>query len=288
MQERRLSKTLRTERFKKKLRKLFQSKKALAIPVTYLILFVSLMAIISVTYTFAVVKISARGALLKASVAKQNIQVLDDAVRSVAWSFGASEVFYMDDCGGTFQTEPTAKNLLINFTDEQSFYDIVFNSSVGKASYELEPSESNDDGLFIRGDDRAIINQSAFTMTQLYFAAGEDTKELVLCYRPSATAAPIGASNGKPLNLIRIHIINLNSSQNLMLEEKFYLKVTSINVTTTTSQHELNQPVSSLALKTVFDGTISTVWLPISSNAQGAVVNVEIVICNVKIQRVEV
>jgi hypothetical protein len=288
MQERRLSKTLRTERFKKKLRKLFQSKKALAIPVTYLILFVSLMAIISVTYTFVVVKISARGALLKASVAKQNMQVLDDAVRSVAWSFGASEVFYMDDCGGTFQTEPTAKNLLINFTDEQSFYDIVFNSSVGKASYELEPSESNDDGLFIRGDDRAMINQSAFTMTQLYFAAGEDAKELVLCYRPSATAAPIGTSNGKPLNLIRIHIINLNSSQNLMLEEKFYLKVTSINVTTTTSQQEFNQPVSSLALKTVFDGTISTVWLPISSNAQGVVVNVEIVVCNVKIQRVEV
>jgi hypothetical protein len=279
---------LHNEHLKRQLRKLLRSKKAFAIPVTYLILFVSLIAIISVTYSFAIVQISARAALLKASVAKQNMQVLDNAVHSVAWSFGSSEVVYMDDCGGTFQTAPETKSLLINFTDDQSFYSVLFNSKVGKALYELEPSESNDDGLFVRGDDRAIINQTAFTMTQLYFAAGEDAKELTLCYRPSATVAVIGTSNGKPLNLIRIHVINLNSSQNLMLSEKFYLKVTSENVATTTSQYEFNQSISSLALKATPDGTQTTVWLPISSNTDGAVVNVEIVVCNVKIQRVEV
>lgn len=259
----------------------------MAIPVTYLVLFVSLVAIISVTYSFAIVKISTRGALLKASVAKQNMQVLDGAVRSVAWSFGASEVVYMDDCGGVFQTWSTAKSLIVNFTDVTSFYDIVFNSSVGKVCYTLESSESSD-GLFIRGDYRAIINQSAFTMTQLYFAAGTDAEELTLCYRPSATAASIGTRNGKPLNLIRIHVINLNCSQNLMLREKFYLKVTAVNVTTAMRQYEFNASVFSLALKVVFGGTLSTVWLPISSNAEGAAVNLEIVTCNVKIERVEV
>jgi len=284
MQERRLLNKLR----KRHLGKLLLSKRALAIPVTYLILFVSLIAIISITYSFAVVKISARGAMLKASVAKQNMQTLDDAVRSVVWSFGASEVVYMDDCGGVFQTEPSAKHLIINFTDEQSFYDIVFNSSVGKAFYELEPSEFNYNGLFIRGDGRAIINQSAFTMTQLYVSAGDAAQELTLCYRPAATVASIGTSNGKPLNLIRIYIINLNSSQNLMLREKSHLKVTSLNVTTITRQYEFNASISSLALKAVFDGTSGTVWLPISSNQEGAVVNLEIVVCNVKIQRAEV
>ncbi|MDH5481255.1 MAG: hypothetical protein OEY22_00030 [Candidatus Bathyarchaeota archaeon] len=265
-----------------------KSRKALSIPITYLILFVSLIAVISVTYSFAVIRISVRGALLKTSVAKQNMQVLDDAVRSVAWSFGASKVVYMDDCGGTFQTRPAAKTLVINFTDEQSFYDVVFNSSVGKAFYELEPSESNDDGLFIRGDDRAIINQSAFTMTQLHFSGGSDAKELVLCYRPSATATSIGTSDRKPLNLIRVYIINLNSSQSLMLKEKFHLKVASMNVTTTTSQYEFNQPIFSLALKSTLDGSQNIVWLPISSIAEGAIVNVEIVVCSAKIQRVEV
>jgi len=283
-QERRLSK-IAHKCFKKQLGKFLQSQKALAIPVTYLILFVSLMAIISVTYSFAVVKISARGALLRASVAKQNMQVLDDAVRSVAWTSGASKAVYMDDCGGIFQTQPTAKNLVLNFTDEQSFHSILFNSSVGKAFCKLEPSEVNYEGLYIRGDGRAIINQSSFTMTQLYAETGNDAKELTLCYRPSATTATVGTSNGKPLNLIRIYILNLNSSQNLTLREKFYLKATASSVATTTSQYEFNQSVSSLAIKAVFDGTLGTVWLPISSNAEGAVVNVEIVVCNIKIQR---
>jgi len=274
--------------FKKQLRKFLQSKKALAIPVTYLILFASLIVIISVTYSFAVVKISARGALLKASIAKQNMQILDDAVRSVAWSFGASKVVYMDNCGGTFRTEQTAKNLVMNFTDEQSFYDVVFNSSVGKAFYELEPSEFNYEGFYIRGDGRSIINQSSFTLTQLYVATGDDAKELTLCYRPSATAATIGTINGKPLNLIRIYIVNLNSSQTLMLREKFHLKATGVNVTTVTRQYEFNQSVSSLALKAVFDKTTSIVRLPISSNAEGAFVNLELVVSNVRIQKAEV
>jgi len=273
--------------FEKQLREFLQSKKALAIPVTYLILFASLIAIISVTYSFAVVKISARGALLKASVAKQNMQVLDDAVRSVAWSFGASKVVYIDDCGGTFQTNPTAKNLVINFTDEQSFYNVVFDSSVGKTFYELEPSEFNYEGFYIRGDSRAIINQSSSTMTQLYVATGDDAKELTLCYRPSATAATIGTSNGKPLNLIRIYIVNLNSSQTLMLREKFYLKITGVNVSTVTRQYEFNQSVSSLALKAIFDETTSIVRLPISSNEEGAFVNLEVVVSNIRIHIAE-
>jgi hypothetical protein len=273
---------------KKTLTKFLQSKRALAVPVTYLILFVSLMAIIFMTYSLAVTKISARGALLKTSMARQNMQSLDDSVLFVAWSFGASEVVYMDDCGGVFKTEPTAKTLLLNFTDEQSFYDVVFNSPIGKAFYELEPSETEYDGFFTRGDDRAIINQSSFTMTQLYFELGDNIKQLTLCYRPSATSAPIGTSNGKPLNIIRIYILNLNSSQPLMLKEKFYLKVTAINVTTTTRQYEFNASVSSLALKADFDGALSTVWLPISSDPEGAVVNLEIVVCSVKIQRAEV
>jgi len=280
---------LHTWRFKKQLTRLRDSTKALAVPVTYLILFVSLMAVVSATYGFAVLKISSSGASLKASVAKQNMQVLDGTVRSVAWSFGASEVVYMDDCGGTFQTEPAAKNLILNFTDRYTFYDVVFNSSVGEASYKLEPSESNYHGLFIRGDYRAIVNQSASVMTQLYVAIADDAQTITLCYRPLATSTVTGTSNGKPLNLVRINIINLNSSQDLMLTEKFHLKVTALNVTTLSYQYEFNQSISSLALEAAFDETTSsTVQLPISSSTEGAIVELEIVVSNIKIQKAEV
>jgi hypothetical protein len=274
--------------FKKGSNRFLLSNRAIAIPVTYLILFVTLIAIISATYSFAIVKISARGATLRASVAKQNMQILDSAIRSVAWSYGASEVVYIDDSGGIFHTDPTAKRLTINFTDEQSFSDIVFDSSVGRAFCELESSEYGNEGLFIRGDQRAIVNQSAVAMTQLYFATGNDANKLTLCYRPSATAAPIGMSNGKPLNLIRVYVMNLNSSENSMLREQFYLRVTATNVTTVTRQRDFNVSVSSLALKAIFDGTSTVVWLPVSSNVDGAIVNLEIVLCNVKIQRAEV
>lgn len=250
-------------------------------------LFVSLVVVISATYSFAAVKISARGNIIRVAVARQNMQFLDDAVHSVAWSFGASEAVYMDDCGAAFQTEITAKQLVINFTDEQTVSDVVFNSSVGKAFYEL-PSESDYDNSFIKGDERSIVNQSSFTMTQLYAPAEKATRSLVLCYRPSATVAVIGTSNGKPLNLIRIHIINLNSSESLVLREKFHLKTTSLNVTTTTHRYAFNSSVSSLELKAVLDGTSGTVWLPISSNVNGAIVDVEVCTCNIQIREAEV
>ncbi len=225
--------------------------------------------------------------MLRNSVAKQNMQFLDDAIRSVAWSFGASEAVFMDNCGASFQIAATAKSLTINFTDERTFSDIVFNNSIGRAFYELETQKFSFDNLFIRGDDRAIINQSSFTMTQLYVDTNND-RELVLCYRPSVTGAETGIANGKPLNLVRVYVINLNSSRNLLLGEKFYLKITSLNVTTVSSQYEFNSSVSSLALKAVFDGTSSTVWLPISSNETGSAITMEIVVCNIKIQEAEV
>jgi len=271
------------QHFKKRISSFLKSKKALAIPVTYLILFVSLITVISATYSFAVAKISARGAVLRASVAKQNMQMLDDAVHSVAWGSGASKVIYMDDCGGDFRTTTASKRLVVNLTDEQTFGTVLFNSFVGKAFYKLEASEFSYDSLFLRGDERTIVNQSSFSTTQLYVAT-EDTKQLVLSYRPSVTVGVLGTSGGKPVNLIRIHVINLNSSQNLMIGQKFYLRIVAQDVATATSRYELNSSIASLALRTSLDNVTNLVWVPISSSSSGAVVTVEVIVSNVRIQ----
>lgn len=264
-----------------------RSKRAFSIPITYLILFASLMALISLTYTFAVAKINARASLLKASVAKQNMQILDDALHSVGWSFGGSKVVYVDDCGGTFKTLTTAKRLMLNLTDEQTMKDILFNSSLGEAFYELEPSESSDHGLYLRGDRRAIINETSFTMTQLYVTNGSKTQNVILCYRPLVTVAVIGTSNGKPLNLIRINVLNLNSSQALKMSGSFYLRVTSTDVTTISRQYQFNSSISSLVLEATLDGVSERIRLPVSSTSEGAIVDVEIVVCNVRLLRTE-
>lgn len=273
---------------KRRSKRFLTSKKALAVPLTYMILFASLMVVVSLTYSFAITRISARSTALKISVAKQNMQALDNVILSTAWSFGASETVYMDDCGSIFKTEPTSKSLVLNLTDKQAFSEIIFNGSVGKAFYELEPSENYYDGLFLRGDSRAIINESAYTLTQLYFEGGNNAKELVLCYRPLATSVCIGMEDGKPLNLLRTYILNLNNSQNLALSGKFYLKVTSLNVTVIANQYEFDSAIPFLALTAETDEAQTTVELPIISSDQGAIVNLEVVICNVEIQKVKV
>lgn len=269
---------------RKRLKKFACSRKALAVPVTYLILFGSLMVLVSITYSFAVAQISSKGAMLKVVAAKQNMQALDDAIRLVAWSPGASKTVYMEDCGGVFQTQPNAKNLVLRLTDGGSFSSVVFNGSVGKAFYTFEALPESQEGLFVRGDGRAIVGQNAYTLTQLYFAIGEGSQQLVLCYRPIATALAAGLSNGKPLNILRVHVISLNSAQQLTLGGGFNLKVSAINVTSTVQSFIFESAVSSFALEALSENVKTTVWLPIESTAEGAVVSLESIVSNINIQ----
>jgi hypothetical protein len=256
----------------------------MAIPVTFLILFVSLSFVISLTYYFAVSRVNSRSQLLKVSAAKQNMLSLENAIASVAWSPGSSTVHSFDDYGGSFVVEPTAKRLIINVTDN-SFYDVIFNSSVGKAVYELPPSESIFSTVFLEGDNRVIVNQSTSTMTQLYESEGTESPEITLSYRPLASSTEIGLSNGKTLNNVRIYIINLNSSQSLTFQGSFYLRIYSVNVTSTLRSYNFSYPITSLAVKVTLDGVDGEVLLPISSNAEGALVNLEIVTCEIRLQK---
>jgi hypothetical protein len=74
----------------------------------------------------------------------------------------------------------------------------------------------------------------------------------------------------------------------LTLREKFHLRVTALNVTTTTYQYEFNTSITSLALKSLLHEALTVVRLPILSGADGATVDLEITACNVKIERAEV
>ena len=269
---------------KKVFSKFWLSKKGMAIPVTFLILFVSLSFIISLTYYFAVSRVNSRSVLLKVSAAKQNMFSLENSVTSVAWSPGSSKVHSFDDYGGNFVVEPEAKSLLINVTDN-SFYDVVFNSSVGKAVYELPPSESMFSTVFLEGDNRVVVNQSTSTMTQLYESEGTESPEITLSYRPLASSTEIGSSDGKPLNNLRIYIINLNSSQSLTFQGSFYLRINCVNVTSTLRSYNFSYPITSLSVKVTLDGVDGEVLLPISSSAEGALVNLEIVMSEVRLQK---
>jgi hypothetical protein len=267
--------------------KFWLSKKGMAIPVTFLILFVSLSFIISLTYYFAVSRVNSRSQLLKVSAAKQNMFSLEDSIAAIAWSPGSSKVHSFDDYGGNFVVEPEAKSLLINVTDN-SFYDVVFNSPVGKAVYELPSSESMFSTVFLEGDNRVVVNQSTSTMTQLYESEGTESPEITLSYRPLVSSTEIGSSDGKPLNNLRIYILNLNSSESLTFQGSFYLRINCVNVTSSLRSYNFSYPITSLTVKVTLDGVDGEVSLPISSNAGGALVNLEIVTCEIQLQKTEV
>jgi len=259
----------------------------MAIPITFLMLFVSLMLIITATYYLAMTSISAQGQTLNFSAAKQSMIGLENSIETVLWSPGASQVYYVNDFGGNFEIMPTAKVLLLNLTDN-NFSDVIFNSSVGEVIYKLSYTEPGSSGLFLTGDARVIVNSSSATMSQLQLSTSETGQEIGLTYRPLASSMVTGSSNGKPVNTVRIYAINMNPSQGLSLPGGFHLKAVCESVTPITRSYNLSYIISSVQVRTVLDGVNGTVSLPISSNASGVIINAELMVCNIQLERVEV
>ena len=110
------------------------SKRAISLPISFLMLFVSLTVIVSATYYVSVAKIQTRGKILNIAVAKQSMLSFENSIGLAKWSPGSLNVYHFEDSGGTFETHPAARNLLINVTDNNTFFDVVFNSSIGDAA----------------------------------------------------------------------------------------------------------------------------------------------------------
>jgi len=257
----------------------------MAIPVTFLILFVSLTVLVSATYYFSMSKISTKASALKASGAEQEMLSLEKVIKSVVWSPGAHEIYEFGDFGGKLKVQPTSNRLVLNIIDNFSFYDVFFNNSVGKVAYELSTSEPYNDVYFI-GDSRSIVNQSSSTITQLGVSQGSEHYEITLSYRPQAGSTSTGSSGGRLVNSIRIYLVNLNSSQVITRLGSYRIKITCLSVTSTWKTYDFASPISPLLVKTDLGEVTGQVSLPISSNALGATVNLETVVCNIKIEEV--
>jgi len=274
------------KRLKRRVKRFFLSKKAIAIPITFLILFGSLFSVISITYYFAVSKVNVNSQILKVSSAKQNMNTIEKSLQYVVWQPGSSKTLEFDDCGGTLKTEPSANQLTINVTDD-TFYEVIFNSSVGGIIYELPYSETADTGLFLKGTSQVVENKSGSVMTQLYIESGEEHPEIVLRYRPMVSSVTGGTENGKPVNNVRIYVVNLNSSQNLELMGKIPIKVSCLSAETSVNSYNLSYSPESLTVQVTLSGRQAQVSVSISGNENGAIINVELVVCNAKIERWE-
>lgn len=265
--------------------RLLRSKKALALPVTFLILMVSTLGIVAVTYYFAVERINTQTANLKVSTAKQSMIGLDQAVASTFWQPGSSATYEVTDSGGQLHMEPTNNTLTVSVKAEGEIDTTIYNSQVGRVIYELPYTRAVDTGLYLKGDERAVANQSGSTMTQLVIANGETHVELQLRYRPSVTYVTAGIENGRSVNNIRVYIVNLNSSDSFALFGVLPLQTRCLNTQLTTHSYTVSTAATTLTVTSTIDGQTGSVIIPITIAENGATINIETVICNIALER---
>ena len=268
----------------KPFRRLFRSKGALALPVTFLILLVSTLAIITVTYYFAVENISTQSESLKVSTAQQDFVSLDNDILSTLGQPGSSSTIVLSDSGGSTNIQPTSNVLTINVTDNSSVDKTIFNSSVGQVTYDLPCSGSIDNGLYLEGDSQTVTNQSGASPSQLYITGGFQGPQIQLQYRPTVTYAVTGEDNGQSVNDIRIYIVNLNSSDAIALGGELPLQISCTGTQLTTETFNVPYQPENLAITSELNGASGSVSIPISSTSDGAIINIETVISNVSIQ----
>jgi hypothetical protein len=262
-----------------------QSKTAMALPVTFLILLVSTLSIVSFTYYFSVEKINSQGQTLKVSTAKQSLLSLNDEIISTLGQPGSSSTFDLSDSGGLLKIQPIINVLTLSVDDNSTIQETIFNTTIGKITYQLPYSGSSETGLYLMGDSRTITNQSGSSTSQLYIANGAEHPEIQLQYRPIVTYVSAGLENGKSINYIRIYIVNLNSSSAIAQQGDLPLQISCVNTQLESRNYDVSYIVGSLTLTSILNDVRGNVSIPISSTSIGAIVHIETVVSNISIQR---
>jgi hypothetical protein len=266
-------------------KKFVRSKYAIALPVTFLILFVSTLSIVSFTYFFSVEKVNSQGQTLKVSTSKESLISLNNEIISTLGQPGSSTTFDLIDSGGLLKIQPTTNVLTLSLDGNFGLQETIFNTSIGKIVYQLPYSSTSQSGLFLEGDSRTITNQSGSSTSQLCIASGDERKEIQLQYRPTVTYAVTGLEDGKAVNNIRIYIVNLNSSMEMSIQGEIPLQISCTNTQLQSRNYEISNSVGNLALTSILNGASGGVTVPISSTIEGAIIHIETVVSNVSIQR---
>ena len=260
--------------------------KGLATPVSLSFLIFSFTILTMATYYVAMSSVSVRSSRLSYAAAKQDMLALENAIRSVSWSPGSSVVKEFQGHGGEFETKPNDRRLIINVS-LGSTSEIVFNSTVGYVRYELPEADRGEVDWYLQGDAEPLVNKSFLDAAQMYIRVNDDSQEIYLGYRPLAISFLDSSQNGQ-VNVIRIFIINLNSSESLLFTGGFRLRIRCLNITSQTRNYNITGSVSSATVRATVDGDAGTVILSLSGGDSFTIVKLEILVCNVKLEEVNV
>ncbi len=96
------------------------SRLAVALPVTFLILFVTSLGLVSATYYFSIQKIGSESQIIKIVTAKADFISLNDKILSTIWNPGSSSTINIKDSGGLTRIQPESNQLQISVDDASS------------------------------------------------------------------------------------------------------------------------------------------------------------------------
>ncbi len=210
---------------------------------------------------------------------------IDEGVLAVVWQPGSSRALEISDSGGKLCVEPTSSALSIRISDGRDINQTVFNKTVGQVTYQLPYSESPETGLYLKGDSRSVANQSGSLISQVSIQNGAEHPELLLRYRPAVSHAVLGIEGGRPVNSVRVYVVNMNSSETIALHGRVPLKISCCSTRITTTTYTVSYSVASLTITSFLEESSGQVAIPISSTEVGAVINFDIVEADIKIER---
>jgi hypothetical protein len=263
------------------------ARRGLSTAVSMLFIIFSLTIVSTIAYSYALNRMGNRKEDLKLYAAEEKMLDMEEAISDVAWSPGSVRTLAFSDYGGQLRTEPSTNHLLINVTMDGSTY-TIFDEDTGQIIYELPSTVIGRYGVWIRGDDRSIVNQSASYQAQMNVDIGEEHEELITRYRPLLSSSTGDLVSDRRINNIRIYIINLNSSETIESGGEFHVKAVGDSVTTTVHSYDLDASVTEIEIKAVLKGTQGTIEVPLTTSPSGSTVKIEVVICIVKIEEVNV
>ncbi len=265
----------------------FKARRGLATPVSMLLILFSLTLVSTVAYSYSLSQIRGRKEDLKLVAAHEKMLDMDDAVSAVAWSPGSSRTLAFSDYGGQLRVEPGANHLQLNITAGNST-DTLFDSDTGHLVYELPSTIAGQYSSWLRGDRRAIVNQSSSYQVQMRIETGEEHKELTACYRPLVSSSVGDLIGGRRVNNIRICIINLNGSQSMQPGGEFNVKVVGDAVSSRLHSYDLNPSATAVVVRADLDGVVGTIEVPLTVGPAGSTARIEVVIGSVDVEAVRI
>ena len=263
------------------------TRRGLAAPVSLLLIVFSLTMVSTVAYNYALRQIDSRKEDLKLVAAEEKMLDLEEAITSTAWTPSGSRTLAFSNYGGRLRVETVANPLQVNVTLGAS-NGTVYDSDTGRFVYELPSTTLSHVGRWIRGDRRAIVNQSTAYQAQMSVSTGSEYQELVSRYRPLASSSVGGLSASRRINNVRIYVVNLNASEALVSGGEFHVKVTCLKVSTSLNTFNGTASDTSMSVSVNLDGVKMTLAVPISVGASGSSVRVEVVMSSMRIEGVAI